>query len=146
MWEIQLWSISLLLKSITLLTHKVHCIPHPHGQWGSGIGYILWVKKSSPSYGRDIWLWGRFKSDYELLLNLTPLNFHHMWIKSTSFNAWVIYFCVELQRYRFNSTQNILPTHRKMPSVYNVANWGTLRFKSSNAFSAVPGFLPIAVP
>ena len=78
------------------------------------------------------WSRGHFKNTYELL-NVWALNFH-MWIKSTSFNVWVKYFVCNFKGNLWNSTQNILPIHWKMWSLYNIKILRAFRFESSYAF------------
>ena len=59
-------------------------------------------------------------------------------MKSTSFNVWVRYFVWNFKGYLWNSTQNILPIHWKIPSLYNIEILRALRFKSSYAVFETP--------
>ena len=82
------------------------------------------------------WPGGRFKNTYELL-NLRALNFSPA-NKIHKFQCMGMIFCVEFQRYPWNSTQNILPIHWKIWLLYNIEILRALRFKSLYAFLKRP--------
>ena len=80
---------------------------------------------------------GHFKNTYELF-NLRALKNFPLWIKSTSFNAWVRYFLWNFKDTLWNSTQNIFPIHWKIWFLNNIEILRALRFKSSYEFLKRP--------
>ena len=72
---------------------------------------------------------GHLKNAYELL-NLRALKFPYV-NKIHSFQWMGKIFCVEFQRYLWNSAQNILPIHWKIEFLCNFEILRALRFKSS---------------
>ena len=83
---------------------------------------------------------GHFKNTYELL-NLRALKFSHV-NTICIFQCMGKIFCVEFQRYLWNSTQNILHIHWKISFLYNMDILRALRFKSSYTFFEPPPPLP----
>ena len=72
-----------------------------------------------------------------LYKNLRALKFSHV-NKICIFQCMCKIFCVEFQRYLWNSTQNILPIHWKMHILLTCENLRALRFKSSSMFLKCP--------
>ena len=106
----ELWGIFGEDLSENLLRYKgTHCIRialmEKGGGWVGGVG-------------------GHFKNAFELLK-------FQCRIKIISFNVWVRYFVWNFKGYLWNSTQNILPIHRKMWILFTGENLRALRFKSS---------------
>ena len=79
---------------------------------------------------------GRFKNAYELL-NLRALKISMLY-KNHIFQCIGKIFCVEFQKYLWNSTQNILPIRWKMWILFTTENLRALRFKSSKVFLKRP--------
>ena len=62
----------------------------------------------------------------------------HLWIKYTSFNVWARYFVWNFKWYLWNSTQNVLAIHWKIPFLNNVEFLRALRSKTSQTFLKFP--------
>ena len=78
-----------------------------------------------------------FKNIYELL-NLRALKFSTLQ-KIASFSAWVRYFVWNFKGTLWNSTQNILPIHRKTSNFRIQLKWKCYHFDKISSPWSLPG-------